>query len=329
MMEAFPDGNGSMAESAVAAFTKSRAAFDLKGVMTSLTVIRLKSRDLNLIERQLRAKVMQHPQFFQQSPVVLDVSEIEGGVAGFPLAALVRALHVCRVVPVAVTNIDDANRPMAMAAGLGVVQLSASRPAGDPEASEGRTPAAAGGGRLREAHDEPAPRPLSDSRDTVRVDRREIHARAERAERDRQREHQREITPTPAPAKAAPPPPPSPSQAAAAGPASHRAPMVVRQAVRSGQLIYAERNDLIVLAPVNPGAQLIADGNIHIYGTLRGRAVAGAKGYTDARIFCQKLEAELVAISGAYVTSEDLPAERRGKPAQIYLQDGKCVVTGL
>jgi septum site-determining protein MinC len=325
-MEALPS-NGAMAESAVAAFTKSRAAFDLKGVMTSLTVIRLKSRDLNLIERQLRAKVMQHPQFFQQSPVVLDVSEIEGGVAGFPLAALVRALHVCRVVPVAVTNIDDANRPMAMAAGLGVVQLSASRPAGDPEAGEGRTPAAVASATRP---DEPPARPLSDSRDTVRVDRREIHARAERAERDRQREHhQRERTPTPAPAKAAPPPPPSPSQAAAAGPAAHRAPMVVRQPVRSGQLIYAEKNDLIVLAPVNPGAQLIADGNIHIYGTLRGRAVAGAKGFTDARIFCQKLEAELVAISGAYVTSEDIPGDRRGKPAQIYLQDGKCVITGL
>jgi septum site-determining protein MinC len=326
-MEALPN-NGAMAESAVSAFTKSRAAFDLRGVMTSLTVIRLKSRDLNLIERQLRAKVMQHPQFFQQSPVVLDVSEIEGGVAGFPLAALVRALHVCRVVPVAVTNIDEANRPMALAAGLGVVQLSAARPAGDPEAGEGRTPPAVASAARPE---DPTGRPLSDSRETVRVDRREIHARAERAERERQREHQHqgERTPTPAPAKAAPPPPPSPSQAAAAAPAAHRAPMVVRQAVRSGQLIYAEKNDLIVLAPVNPGAQLIADGNIHIYGTLRGRAVAGAKGFTDARIFCQKLEAELVAISGAYVTSEDIPNDRRGKPAQIYLQDGKCVIVGL
>jgi septum site-determining protein MinC len=80
---------------------------------------------------------------------------------------------------------------------------------------------------------------------------------------------------------------------------------------------------------VNPGAQLIADGNIHVYAPLRGRAVAGAKGFTEARIFVQKLEAELCAISGAYLTFDDIPKERMGKPAQIHLQDGKCVLTPL
>ena len=134
--------DGAFAESNVAAFTRSRAAFDLKGVMSSLTVLRLRTRDLNLIERQLRAKVTQFPQFFQSSPIILDVGELEGGVEGFPLAALVRALSVCKVVPVAVTNIDEAHRPMAAAAGLGIVNLSASRPAGDPEA-----PAQAGDGQ--------------------------------------------------------------------------------------------------------------------------------------------------------------------------------------
>ena len=126
--------DGPVAESAVNAFTRSRAAFELKGVMTSLTVIRLRSRDLNLIERQLRAKVMQHPQFFQDAPVVLDVGSIEGGLAGFPLAALVRALRVCRVVPVAATNVEDAYRESTMASGLGIVSLAAARPAGDPDA---------------------------------------------------------------------------------------------------------------------------------------------------------------------------------------------------
>ncbi len=131
-MEAFPR-DAAMAETATSAFTRSRAAFDLKGVMTSLTVLRIRSRDLNLIERQLRAKVTQFPQMFQSAPLVLDVGEIEGGVRTFPLAALVRALQVCRVVPVAVTNIDDADRSVAMAAGLGVVSLNGARVVAEPD----------------------------------------------------------------------------------------------------------------------------------------------------------------------------------------------------
>jgi septum site-determining protein MinC len=112
-------------------------------------------------------------------------------------------------------------------------------------------------------------------------------------------------------------------------PITHKPPLVIRQAVRSGQQIYAEKTDLIVLAPVNPGAQLIADGNIHVYAPLRGRAVAGAKGFTEARIFVQKLEAELCAISGAYLTFDDIPKDRMGKPSQLHLQDGKVVLTAL
>jgi septum site-determining protein MinC len=104
---------------------------------------------------------------------------------------------------------------------------------------------------------------------------------------------------------------------------------VIRQPVRSGQIIYAERNDVVVLAPVNPGAEVIADGNVHIYAPLRGRVVAGAQGFTEARIFCQRLEAELVAIAGAYMLADDIPAEYRGKPAQVYLEDGHCRVAAL
>jgi septum site-determining protein MinC len=263
------------ADSAVSAYTRTHAAFDLKGVMSSMTVLRLRSRDLNLIERQLRAKVTQFPQFFQDAPVVLDLADLEGGVAGFPLAALVRALSVCRVVPVAVANIDEAHRASALAAGLGIVSLNPARAVGEPEpaAAAARTPS-------------PAPQPA---------------ARARAA--------------TPAPA--------------APAPGAHRVPMVIAEPVRSGQIIYAEKNDLIVLAPVNPGAQLVADGNIHIYAPLRGRAVAGAKGYTEARIFCQKLEAELIAISGAYVTFDDIPADRLGKPAQVFVRQGECVILPL
>jgi septum site-determining protein MinC len=112
-------------------------------------------------------------------------------------------------------------------------------------------------------------------------------------------------------------------------PDPHKPPVVIRQAVRSGQEIYARQTDLIVMAPVNPGAQIYADGHIHIYSTLRGRAMAGAQGMTDARIFVHKLEAELVAVAGAYVQADDIPLDRRGKACQVYLENGECRISAL
>jgi septum site-determining protein MinC len=108
-----------------------------------------------------------------------------------------------------------------------------------------------------------------------------------------------------------------------------RMPLVIRETVRSGQIVYAQGTDLIVLAPVNVGAQLLADGNIHVYAALRGRAVAGARGERSARIFCQRLEAELVGVDAAYVTAEGLPTELFGKAAQVWLDDERCVVGPL
>jgi septum site-determining protein MinC len=97
--------------------------------------------------------------------------------------------------------------------------------------------------------------------------------------------------------------------------------------VRSGTQIYARGTDLVVTASVSPGAELVADGNIHVYGPLRGRALAGASGDTGARIFCSRLEAELVSIAGRYLVSEQLPAEQRGFPVQIALVDDQLTIT--
>ena len=97
--------------------------------------------------------------------------------------------------------------------------------------------------------------------------------------------------------------------------------------VRSGTQIYARGTDLVVTASVSPGAELVADGNIHVYGPLRGRALAGASGDTDARIFCSRLEAELVSIAGRYLVSEQLPADQQGSPVQIALVDDRLTVT--
>jgi septum site-determining protein MinC len=108
-------------------------------------------------------------------------------------------------------------------------------------------------------------------------------------------------------------------------------PLVVSQPVRSGQIVYAQGTDLIVLAPVNSGAQLLADGNIHVYAPLRGRAVAGVRGARTAQIFCLRLEAELVGVDAAYILSDDIPATARGQAARIWLDadDGRCRVGPL
>jgi septum site-determining protein MinC len=102
---------------------------------------------------------------------------------------------------------------------------------------------------------------------------------------------------------------------------------LVTEPVRSGTQIYARGTDLVVTAAVSPGAELVADGSIHVYGTLRGRALAGASGDVDARIFCSRLEAELVSIAGRYLVSEQLPQEQRGSAVQIALVDDQLTVT--
>lgn len=98
---------------------------------------------------------------------------------------------------------------------------------------------------------------------------------------------------------------------------------VIRSTVRSGQMIVAEHGDLTVIGSVASGAELIAAGNIHVYGPLRGRAMAGCHGNENAHIFCQSLNAELVAIAGLYQTSETLDAAVGQGCTHIYLEDEK------
>lgn len=91
--------------------------------------------------------------------------------------------------------------------------------------------------------------------------------------------------------------------------------------VRSGQQVFAANRDLTVLAPVGAGAEVVADGSIHVYGALRGRALAGASGFTGARIFCREFHAELVAIAGQYKVLDDVPKALHGKAVQIWLDN--------
>lgn len=104
---------------------------------------------------------------------------------------------------------------------------------------------------------------------------------------------------------------------------------VVEQNIRSGQQIYAKGADLIVRGAVGAGAEVIADGNIHIYGSLRGKAIAGASGDTSKRIFCHNLQAELVSIAGHYWLSDSLQGDFWNKAACIRMQDNSIAISEL
>lgn len=128
----------------------------------------------------------------------------------------------------------------------------------------------------------------------------------------------------PAAASSAPPAGPAPTAAPAIPP------MIVDRPLRSGQQVYARGSDLIVLGLVSHGAEVIADGHIHVYAPLRGRAIAGARGDASARIFATCLEAQLVSIAGTYRTTETpLPDDVLARPAQVRLDGERLVVEPL
>lgn len=104
---------------------------------------------------------------------------------------------------------------------------------------------------------------------------------------------------------------------------------VITDPIRSGQRVVVEQGDLIVLASVSSGAEVTAAGNIHVYGALRGRAFAGSAGNSQARIFCQQLEAELVAVAGVYLVNENFPDSLRAQPVHIRLQAERIRITPL
>lgn len=105
--------------------------------------------------------------------------------------------------------------------------------------------------------------------------------------------------------------------------------LIVESSIRSGQSVFHPHGDVIVLGSVGSGSEIIASGSIHIYGTLRGRAFAGASGNARARIFCRRNEAELLAIDGWYRTADDMEPSTRGKPVQSFLENGVIWVTAL
>lgn len=265
-------------------------AFELKGTAATLTVLRLHTVDIARIEHDLAPRVAQLPHFFQNAPVVLDLEPIEEGLE-VPFEALLATLRRCHLVPVAVRNAEGPRLAAALEAGLGQLKGGAPRSMRSEQSAPSAPPQA-------ESVAE-APTPASESNP-------ELDTSATM--------------------------PDNAAVAMVAAPVVVEAPvasLTIKSPVRGGQVIYAQGTDLVLLGPVNPGGEVIADGNIHAYAPIRGRALAGAHGNEDARIFCKSLDAELVSIAGNYLSADDLGGKWRGKAAQVRLSEGKLLISEL
>jgi septum site-determining protein MinC len=234
-------------------------AFELKDTSLPLVTVLLQQADAAVLADELQHRLGETPNFFDDDPVVIDLSPLREHEAPIAFADIVAALRRHRMRPSLVTGGSAQQMADALAAGL----------AAAPDAA-------------------PPPKPR-----TVEV------------EVIREVEVVREVP-------------------------VHVPTLIVDKPLRSGQQAYAKGGDLVVHAAVNAGAEVLADGNIHVYGPLRGKAIAGSRGNTEARIFTTCLEPELIAIAGVYRTMETpLPKDVAGKPAQVRLVDGVLVMTPL
>jgi septum site-determining protein MinC len=269
---------------------QSAPAFELKGTIAPVTVLCLRSTALDAIEEQLRARIEPAPQMFANAPIVIDVADIESELPSLSLPGVVELLKRCKLIPVGVAHLPADQAGLAVEHGLAILQLGFGRSRGARATS---------GGPALPAQPQPSPSPVAAP-----------------------------PVAAPPPVAVAPAPSPTPPPATLAAPVEQPS-LTVTSPIRGGQVVYAQRTDMVVLSAVNSGAQVIADGHIHIYGRLMGRALAGAHGRADARVFCHSLEAELVSVAGEFLTADDIPAKLRGKPAQIFLEHGSVRVAPL
>lgn len=242
--------------------------FELKAASFTLPIIRLLDSDIETVASRLGAKVEKAPDFFRNTPVVIDLSDLAGDQDSIELPRLVGLLRGYGMIPFGVRGADAEQMAAAEALELAILRESYVK----------RTKSAG------ELATDPEP----------------------------------ELVPAATAAKTSDKPQTSAetAQPRATGQSGF---MLITKPVRSGQRIYAAGGDLSIIAPVSSGAELMADGNIHVYGPLRGRALAGMSGNMEARIFCHDLQAELISIAGHYRVSEGIPNELRGVPVQIFL----------
>ena len=298
-------------------------ALDFKSATLYAIRVVLHSADPERLNAALAKRMADAGSFFENEPVVIDASRVEEAI---DWAALVAAVRGHNLPPIGVVA-EGANLATARAAGLTPVELStpAARPAqvidtappNDVATPVPSVPAAA-------VEIAPAPTPTADAPATeVPVANAADKASGKTADTTAAKPA---AEPLPERAAASTTSAASPTPAA---PQSSSA-LVITRPLRSGQRVYARHTDLVVIGMVSQGAEVIADGNVHVYGPLRGKAMAGARGDTSARIFTTHLDAELLAVAGVYRVVEDkLDRSLHNQPALVRLDGDTLRIEAL
>lgn len=227
-------------------------AFQLKSDFLPLTVMKFSIATFEEIESHLNEVLSKAPNYFNNAPIILDLSQATREQDNLDLKAITELLRRRKIVPVGIRGLEDDEKSLAAECNLAILKPSQS--------------------------------------------------------------HVEKVKPVQAHMTQATPPPKA---------------KIITRPVRGGTQVYAKGTDLVILAAVNPGAECIADGNIHIYGPLRGRALAGAKGDREARIFCRQLDAELISIAGQFRVREDIQSPENAELIQIFLKDDQLHIEEL
>lgn len=295
--------------------------FELKSGSVDTLLFVVKTTELDAMRAELTRRFEATPEFFANDTVAIDVRRLAEGEK-VPLTEIARLLESVRMRPVGVVA-QAAQHGWAAAAGLPFLEARDKRVVaggangGNGSAGPGGDASGNGQAAAQEAAADAGANAGAKAADAV-------------AAASGVAAVQPELFPQEAPEAAS-------VQADAGAEAGVGAPratgpeptLVIDRPLRSGQRIYA-KGDLVVLGMVSNGAEVIAEGNIHIYAPLRGRALAGVHGNHDARIFCTSLEAELISIAGIYRTAEvPLADEVKGKPAQIRLDEERLLIEPL
>lgn len=243
-------------------YTKS--ALEFKSTSFSVPVLLITNPELKQIEHQLEEKIAQAPEFFNNSPVLIDLQDCNHHGYVIDLHNLIKFLHKKQLFPIAISGGNEEQNSLALKLKIPLHTLRGMN-------SKTNHTAKILENKLEE---EPAQIPLTESVVPVVEN------------------------------------------------------MLISQPIRSGQRIYA-KGDLTILSHVSAGAEVMAEGNIHIYGALRGRALAGVQGNIESRVFCSTLEAELISIAGHYKVSDELENYEKNKPTQIFLQNQSLIIEHL
>jgi len=220
------------------------AVVEFKAATFTLPIVRLLGTDMDAVAEYMGTKVDQAPEFFRNTPVVIDLASLSPSADTVPFPQLVGLLRGYGMIPIGVRGGSPSQNQAAVAMELAIMGEAVTRSS-------------------------------------------------------------RQITTEQTPE--------------ATKPSTRETFKLVTHPIRSGQRVHAVEGDLSIVGPVSSGAELMADGNIHVYGPLRGRAMAGMNGNGKARIFCQTLDAELISVAGHYRVSERIPTTFKGIPVQIFL----------